>query len=159
MESGSMGSGLREGSEGSISPAPSDISSSSRTPSPIVTHRGQLPELFDDRGLNGYGETFDAAGSGYDHGSDSATRYAEIILDYFISESTTIPPLLINPPADFDPNDETPYTFVLAGANLRAFNYNIKPINDRKYVVSVLSHMIVPDFKPDPGVKIQADDN
>ena len=35
---------------------------------------------------------------------DGMSRYAEIILDYFISESTTIPPLLINPPADFDPN-------------------------------------------------------
>lgn len=39
-------------------------------------------------------------GDEMDHGA----RYAEIILDYFISESTTIPLLLISPPSDFDPN-------------------------------------------------------
>lgn len=104
-----MASGLREVSEGSISPAPSDASSSSRTPSPIVHHhhqRGLVPDVFDERGLNGYGEPYGGAGDmGYDsHARDAASRYAEIILDYFISESTTIPSLLINPPADFDAN-------------------------------------------------------
>lgn len=62
-------------------------------------------------------------------------------------------------PLKFDPNDPTHYGFVLAGANLRAFNYDIKPINDRKTIVEILENQIVPDFKPDPGVKIQADDN
>lgn len=99
---------MREPSEGSISPGPSDASSSSRTPSPIVAHRGQVPDVFDDRGLNGYGEPYGGAGDLYgrsDLGArDSMSRYAEVILDYFISESTTIPSLLINPPADFDAN-------------------------------------------------------
>ncbi|GAA5866413.1 hypothetical protein JCM3774_004673 [Rhodotorula dairenensis] len=31
-------------------------------------------------------------------------RYARMILDYFVSESTQVPPFLLQPPADFDPN-------------------------------------------------------
>ncbi|KAK5117376.1 hypothetical protein LTR62_005994 [Meristemomyces frigidus] len=61
-------------------------------------------------------------------------------------------------PLKFDPNNETHYTFVLAGANLHAFNYHIKQSTDKKHILSVLDQMIVPDFKPDPGVKIQADE-
>ena len=58
----------------------------------------------------------------------------------------------------FDANNQTHYTFVLAGANLHAFNYGIRPVPDRNHIVSVLDNMIVPDFKPDANVKIQADD-
>lgn len=61
-------------------------------------------------------------------------------------------------PLQFDPNNPTHYSFILAAANLHAFNYHIKPNNDRKYILSVLDRQIVTDFKPDPGVKIQADD-
>jgi len=58
----------------------------------------------------------------------------------------------------FDINNESHYNFVLAGANLHAFNYHIKQNSDRDYIAGVLDRMMVPDFKPDPGVKIQADD-
>ncbi|CAK4030370.1 Ubiquitin-activating enzyme E1 1 [Lecanosticta acicola] len=61
-------------------------------------------------------------------------------------------------PLQFDPSNPTHYGFILAAANLHAFNYDIKPNNDRKYITSVLERQIIPDFKPDPGVKIQADD-
>ncbi|KAK4954238.1 E1 ubiquitin-activating protein [Elasticomyces elasticus] len=61
-------------------------------------------------------------------------------------------------PLTFDAGNDTHYTFVLAAANLRAFNYGIKGEKDKGKVLAVLEHMIVPDFKPDPGVKIQADD-
>ena len=61
-------------------------------------------------------------------------------------------------PLKFDANDSTHYNFVLAAANLHAFNYHIKPNNDRKYIVSVLDRMDIPEFRPDPGVRIQADD-
>ncbi|KAK3073152.1 E1 ubiquitin-activating protein [Teratosphaeriaceae sp. CCFEE 6253] len=61
-------------------------------------------------------------------------------------------------PLKFDAQNETHYTFVLAAANLHAFNYHIKSSTDKSHILSVLDHMIVPDFKPDPGVKIQADD-
>ncbi len=61
-------------------------------------------------------------------------------------------------PLVFDSNNETHYSFVLAGANLHAFNYNIRQSSDRKHILSVIDNMIVPDFKPQEGVKIQADD-
>ncbi|KAK3678079.1 E1 ubiquitin-activating protein [Recurvomyces mirabilis] len=61
-------------------------------------------------------------------------------------------------PLKFDPNNETHYTFILAGANLHAFNYHMKSSSDKQHILSVLDHMIVPEFKPDPGVKIQADE-
>ncbi|KAK5165139.1 E1 ubiquitin-activating protein [Saxophila tyrrhenica] len=58
----------------------------------------------------------------------------------------------------FDPNNSTHYTFVLAAANLHAFNYGIKPTTDRSRITNILDNMMVPDFKPDANVKIQADD-
>lgn len=94
-------------SEGSMSPTPSDISSHSRTPSPMA-NRGQVPEFYDDgTGNTRYG------GNGASSNLDPSAKYAEIILDYFISESTTVPSLLINPPMDFDANmsiDEDEHT-------------------------------------------------
>lgn len=62
-------------------------------------------------------------------------------------------------PLKFDPENPTHYTFILSAANLHAFNYNIKPSTDRSHILSVLERQIVPDFKPDPGVKIQASDS
>lgn len=58
----------------------------------------------------------------------------------------------------FDANDDTHYTFILAAANLHAFNYHIKHVTDRSHIVSVLDRMVVPEFKPDPGAKFQTDD-
>lgn len=64
-------------------------------------------------------------------------------------------------PLKFDTNNPTHFTFVLSAANLHAFNYNIpqKQSKDKAEIIDVLDNMIVPDFKPDPGVKIQASDN
>merc|ERR1712072_1272432 len=45
-----------------------------------------------------------------------------------------------------------------SAANLHAFNYHIKSNNDKNYITSVLDRTMIPDFKPDPGVKIQADE-
>lgn len=63
-------------------------------------------------------------------------------------------------PLRFDASNPTHFTFILAGANLHAFNYNIsqKQTKDKDEILTVLDNMIVPDFKPDPGVKIQADE-
>lgn len=59
----------------------------------------------------------------------------------------------------FDINNETHYQFIVAATNLHAFNYNINVRNkDRAAYASALESMIIPDFSPDPGVKIQADD-
>ncbi|KAF2721561.1 putative poly(A) RNA transport protein [Polychaeton citri CBS 116435] len=58
----------------------------------------------------------------------------------------------------FDPENPSHYGFVLAAANLRAFNFKIEQTTDRDYIVGVLDRMVISEFKPDPGVKIQADD-
>ncbi|KIY01325.1 uncharacterized protein Z520_02877 [Fonsecaea multimorphosa CBS 102226] len=62
-------------------------------------------------------------------------------------------------PLNFDPSDETHMGFVVHGAALHAYNYGI-PVPQLKYedYVKVLDSMIVPEFKPDANVKIQADD-
>ncbi|KAL9059599.1 MAG: hypothetical protein Q9162_001104 [Coniocarpon cinnabarinum] len=63
-------------------------------------------------------------------------------------------------PLVFDINEPTHYTFLEAAALLHAYNYKISVANATKdHYAKVLDHMIVPDFKPDPGVKIQANDS
>lgn len=111
-------------SEGSISPSPSDMSSASRTPSPIAPDAKEYaPRYADARGVMytpgsrvstpyGYRDPYMQSTPTYEE-ADPQARYAEIILDYFISETTTIPPLLVSPPLDFDPNmsiDEDEHT-------------------------------------------------
>jgi len=63
-------------------------------------------------------------------------------------------------PIKFDPENPTHFTFIEAAANLHAFNYNINPkgVTKDEYL-RVLSNIIIPDFKPDPGVRIQANDS
>jgi len=59
----------------------------------------------------------------------------------------------------FDLNNPTHFSFVESAAQLHAFNYKIAADNaGREHYVSVLENMMVPDFKPDAGVKIQADE-
>jgi transcription factor MBP1 len=90
--------------ERSFSPGPSVASSSSPTPSPLASHAsgseyGQIPRQSRKR----------------KHGQDTfiqqphisaggPARYARMILDYFVSESSQIPGFLVSPPPDFDPN-------------------------------------------------------
>lgn len=64
-------------------------------------------------------------------------------------------------PLTFDPENPTHFTFVLSAANLRAFNYGIpqKQASDKAEIISMLQNVMVPDFSPDPGVKIQANDS
>lgn len=59
----------------------------------------------------------------------------------------------------FDPSNETHFNFIVAAANLHAFNFNIKsPGKDKSVYLRELENVIVPDFSPDSNVKIQADD-
>lgn len=60
----------------------------------------------------------------------------------------------------FDLDDKTHMSFIVAAANLHAFNYgiNAKDVGPETYR-KVLEDMIVPDFSPDASVKIQADDS
>ncbi|KAJ2904461.1 hypothetical protein MKZ38_007992 [Zalerion maritima] len=59
----------------------------------------------------------------------------------------------------FGASNPTHFAFIEAAANLHAFNYNInvKGVTKDTYQ-KVLDNVIVPDFTPDPGVKIQADE-
>ena len=63
-------------------------------------------------------------------------------------------------PLKFDPNNEYHWNFVVAGANLHAFNYGINTKGlDASTINKVLDNMIIPDFSPSSSVKIQADDS
>jgi ubiquitin-activating enzyme E1 len=63
-------------------------------------------------------------------------------------------------PLKFDAANPTHYTYIEAAANLHAFNYGINPAGVSKdHYLQVLNDMIVPDFKADPTVKIQASDS
>jgi ubiquitin-activating enzyme E1 len=63
-------------------------------------------------------------------------------------------------PLKFDINNSDHFVFVEAAAALHAFNYNISSEGlDKSHYSKVLDNMIVPDFKPDSSVKIQANDS
>lgn len=67
-------------------------------------------------------------------------------------------------PLEFDINNGEHFNFVVAGANLRAFNYHIPSPDhatgrpDIKYYESVIEPMVIPDFTPDVNLKIQVND-
>ncbi|KAL8723533.1 MAG: hypothetical protein Q9225_000168 [Loekoesia sp. 1 TL-2023] len=64
-------------------------------------------------------------------------------------------------PLKFDASNPTHLGFVKSTANLHAFNYSIaggNKVPDAHYV-GVMENMIIPEFSPNPTVKIQADDN
>lgn len=62
-------------------------------------------------------------------------------------------------PLKFDPSNPTHMAFVVAAANIHAFNYHINSDGvTRDHYLKILSDMIIPEFKPDPGVRIQASD-
>lgn len=94
---------ISDDEDGSIPSSPSFKSNSSRTPSPIRVNTrkrkldGKFPGDPDAMLYQGYQMSPSVA-------IDGSVSYEDIILDYFISESTQIPGLLIQPPADFNPN-------------------------------------------------------
>ncbi|KAF7506207.1 E1 ubiquitin-activating protein [Endocarpon pusillum] len=63
-------------------------------------------------------------------------------------------------PLKFDANEPTHLAFIIAGANLHAFNYGIHPPPSisKDYYAKVAESMIIPEFRPDSNVRIQADD-
>jgi ubiquitin-activating enzyme E1 len=62
-------------------------------------------------------------------------------------------------PLKFDTSDETHMGFVIAAANLHAYNYGIEaPKLTNADYAKVIDSMIIPEFRPDANVKIQADD-
>ncbi|ORZ23635.1 ubiquitin-activating emzyme E1 [Absidia repens] len=59
----------------------------------------------------------------------------------------------------FDPDNATHMDFVVYAANLHAFNYGMKGDTDRELFRRELSKIVVPEFKPKEGVKIQVQEN
>lgn len=49
--------------------------------------------------------------------------------------------------------------FIVYAANLHAFNYGLKGETDREVFRRELENIIVPEFKPKEGVKIQVQEN
>ncbi|KTW27306.1 hypothetical protein T552_02288 [Pneumocystis carinii B80] len=68
-------------------------------------------------------------------------------------------PKRVPTPLIFDINDEQHLAFIIAGANLHAFNYGLKGEVDRGIYKRVLDNIIVPDFSPKAGIKIQETDS
>lgn len=64
-------------------------------------------------------------------------------------------------PLKFDSSNPTHLGFVIAGANLHAFNYNITSpgSEDKEFYRKIVDDMIIPEFTPSSNVKIQADEN
>lgn len=95
--------------DGSMTPSPSEASSSSRTPSPIrhfasAHESGSVNQQSGSRRekqRRSMDERFDVLSDG---DVEDNRSYADQVLEYFISDTNQIPPLLVNPPPDFDPN-------------------------------------------------------
>lgn len=49
--------------------------------------------------------------------------------------------------------------YIVAAANLRAFNYGLKGERDSAIFRKVIESMEIPEFVPKSGVKIQINDN
>lgn len=61
-------------------------------------------------------------------------------------------------PLVFDVNDPAHLEFIIAAANLRAFNFRLKGETDEAIFRAVLPTVVVPDFVPKSNVKIAAND-
>ncbi|KAI9471280.1 E1 ubiquitin-activating protein [Coemansia sp. RSA 989] len=59
----------------------------------------------------------------------------------------------------FDPKNEQHVAFIVAAANLHAFNYGLKGSRDREQIRRMAMAVQVPAFKPKEGVKIQVNEN
>ncbi|KAL8764975.1 MAG: hypothetical protein Q9194_006746 [Teloschistes cf. exilis] len=64
-------------------------------------------------------------------------------------------------PLKFDANNPAHLNFIKATANLHAFNYGIEGGDQvrRQHYLEVMDNMIIPEFAPSSGIKIQANDN
>lgn len=108
----------RGSEDGTMTPSPSEASSSSRTPSPIRSspvpstvatngvdedYRSPPPENHRKRKQRVSNDIheYDAPS---ENGAHDPSTYGDQILEYFISDTNQIPHILITPPLDFDPN-------------------------------------------------------
>jgi len=57
----------------------------------------------------------------------------------------------------FEKDNDLHIDFILAAANLRAFNYGLKGSTDRAFIAKTADAVMVPEFVAKQGVKIQSD--
>lgn len=62
-------------------------------------------------------------------------------------------------PLVFNPESELHLSFISAAANLHAYNYGLKGETDPSKLRALLADVIVPEFQPKKGVKIQVTEN
>ncbi|KAI8087746.1 ubiquitin-activating emzyme E1 [Gilbertella persicaria] len=62
-------------------------------------------------------------------------------------------------PLEFDVNNRAHLDFIIDAANLHAYNYGLEENTDEAYIRKELANVIVPEFKPKEGVKIQVQEN
>ncbi|KAF8351145.1 ubiquitin activating enzyme [Amanita rubescens] len=62
-------------------------------------------------------------------------------------------------PLTFNSNDSLHLQYIIAAANLHAFNYGLKGETDPAIFRKVADSVIVPEFTPKSGVKVQINDN
>ncbi|KAI0723211.1 ubiquitin activating enzyme [Earliella scabrosa] len=62
-------------------------------------------------------------------------------------------------PLTFNSNDPTHLQYIIAAANLRAFNYGLRGETDPAIFKKIADEVIVPEFTPKNGVKVQINDN
>lgn len=96
---------VRGSEDGSMTPSPSEASSSSRTPSPIHSPGPSYGSNGDDRHSRKHRQRLSVDERTNHSDEEEDTRsYADQVLEFFISDTNQVPPLLVNPPPDFDPN-------------------------------------------------------
>ncbi|KAJ7367938.1 hypothetical protein DFH08DRAFT_761361 [Mycena albidolilacea] len=94
----------RGSEDGSMTPSPSEASSSSRTPSPI---RSPGPYASNGRGddrRSKYSRSSNDYEERYRNGANDPRAYADQLLEFFISDSNQVPHFLTNRTPEFDPN-------------------------------------------------------
>ncbi|KAH9951667.1 ubiquitin activating enzyme [Amylocystis lapponica] len=62
-------------------------------------------------------------------------------------------------PLSFDPNDSAHLQFIIAAANLHAYNYGLRGETDPTIFKKIADEVIVPEFTPKSGVKVQINEN
>jgi len=69
------------------------------------------------------------------------------------------PPKRAPAPLVFNVDDDSHMDFIIAAANLHAFNYGLKGETNPEIFRQTLANVVVPEFSPRSGVKIQVNEN
>ncbi|KAJ2819295.1 E1 ubiquitin-activating protein, partial [Coemansia erecta] len=69
------------------------------------------------------------------------------------------PPKRVPNAIPFDPSNKLHVEFIMAAANLHAFNYGLKGSRDLEHIKKTAAAVDVPKFEPKSGVKIQVNEN